>query len=180
VITYAQYNVVEYSGTVYRSKISSNTNLEPDTNPNSWETLFVGIQDGDIAVVVNGSSSAITQRTSGAFVSTGSTPISVTLADNQPSPTVAVTFLGSSFAFAKFEYTLTRGAGQGQKRKGTYNVLNDTTITDVEYDHMFNDIGNDVGVSMTWSYSGASVQLLYTSTNQGLALALKYTLGGWT
>jgi hypothetical protein len=180
--TYAQYNVVEYSGVIYRSKISSNTNNEPDTNPNDWETLYIGPKDGDVCIVVNGTGSTVLQRKSGLWQALVAAPIVVPLVDGQPTPTPAVVFIGNSLTFAKVEYTLARGTypAAGRTRKGLFNVLNDGVVSDVEYDHTFNDIGTDVAAWLTWGYSGANVQLLYTSVTNGVPLYLEYTIAGWS
>jgi hypothetical protein len=177
--TYAQYNVVESSGVMYRSKISSNTGNTPSSSPSDWETLYVGPKDGDLAVVINGATSSIMQRRDGIWVDLGGQASTVVLADNQPTATDALVFVGSQYSFAKIEYTLTRGSGQGQKRAGTYNVLNDNS-SDVEYDNGFTDIGADIGVTVTWMITGGNVHMQYTSTNQGQALVLKYNIAGWT
>jgi hypothetical protein len=178
--TYSQYNVVEYSGAVYRSKINSNTNNEPDTNPSDWETMYYDPKDGDVCVVVEGSSSTILQRKGGVWSALVPAPIEVSLVDGQVSPTPALVFLGSNLPFAKVEYTLARGSAPGRTRKGVFNVLNDAVVSSVSYDHEFTDIGTDVAAYMYWSYSGTNVQLLYTSTSESIPLTLRYTLSGWS
>ncbi len=176
--TYAQYNVVEYSGRVYRSKIASNTGNQPDTSPNQWETLYVGVKDGDIAFVVNGSASMVQQRVSGAWTVLGDSPATLTLTDGQLTPTPAFVYLGSTKAFGKMEYTIRRGTGHGRKRKGVMNILSDT-LTQVEHDHYFNDIGADVNVWLSVDMSGGNVRVLYTSGLEGTAIEMRYTLKGW-
>lgn len=177
--TYAQYNVVEYSGRVFRSKIAGNLGNQPDVSPNEWETLYVGPKDGDVAIILDGANSSISQRISSNWTVSGNTTVIVALADGQVSPADAFVFVGSNLAFAKVEYTLKRGTGEGRKRKGLFNVLNDTATT-VEYDHQFTDIGADVNVYMFWDMSGGNVRLRYTSGAEAVAIELKYTLQGWT
>lgn len=177
--TYSQYNVVEYSGRVYRSKVNSNLNLQPDTNPNSWETLYIGPKDGDAAFVISGANSTVILRANGVWSPLAGQPITIALTDGQVTPTTAFLFLGSTKAFAQVEYTLRRGTGQGRKRRGLYNILNDTSSS-VDYDHEFNDTGLDVNVSMFWDMSGGNVRLRYTSGAEAVAIELKYILRGWT
>jgi hypothetical protein len=177
--TYSQYNVVEFSGRVYRSKVNSNLNLQPSTNPNSWETLYIGPKDGDVAFVILGSSSTILQRGNGLWAPLAGQPLTVSLNDGQVVATPAFVFLGSSKAFAQMEYTVRRGTGQGRKRRGIMNILNDTVAT-VEYDHEFNELGLDVNMYMTWDMSGGNARLMYTSGTEGTQLELKYVLRGWS
>jgi hypothetical protein len=177
--TYAQYNVAEYSGVMYRSKINANTANTPSSSPSDWETLYIGPKDGDLAIIISGSTSSIMQRRNGVWSDLGGEPSTVTLADNQPTTTDAIVFLASQYTYAKIEYTLTRGGNPGQRRAGTYIVLNDNA-SDVEYDNTFTDIGADVGTTITWTISGGNVHMQYTSTNQGQALELKYTITGWS
>ena len=178
-VTYAQYNVVEYSGKVYRSKVASNLANQPDTSPNQWETLYIGVKDGDIAYVVAGNASDVIQRIGGIWRDLGGAPVTVALVDGQVSPADALVFLGSDRSWAKIEYTLRRGIGQNRKRKGVYEVLNDNA-SDVEYSHAFTDIGSDIEVSVTWSMAGGNVHMQYTSVSEGNAIEFKYTLKGWS
>jgi len=180
--TYAQYNVVEYAGNAYRSKIASNLNNEPDTSPNDWETLYVGVKDGDVCVVIAGSGSTILQRKSTVWSALVAAPIVVPLVDGQASPATAIQFLGNSLTYAKVTYTLVRGTypSAGRMRAGTFNVLNDGVVSNVSYDHEFTDIGADVEAYMSWTYSGTNVELQYTSTSLGVPLYFEYSISGWS
>jgi len=178
-ISYGQYNVVEYSGRVYRSKVVGNLANQPDLSPNQWETLYIGPKDGDFAFVIAGANSTILQRVAGAWSNLGAAPATVALVDGQVAPAPAIVFLGSSRAFAKAEYTLRRGSGQGRKRRGQFNALNDT-ISVIEWDHQFNEIGSDVNAWLFWDMNAGNARLMYTSGLEGVTLELKYTLKGWT
>lgn len=178
-ITYAQYNVVEYSGRVYRSKVASNLANQPDTSPSQWETLYLGVKDGDVAFVINGGASTILQRAGGVWGDLGNAPATVALVDGQLSPADAVVFLGSDKSWALIQATIRRGSGQGRKRVSLYNVLNDN-VSDVEYDHKFTDIGADINVTFTWTMAGGNVHMQYTSVSEGNAIEMKYTIKGWT
>lgn len=180
-ISYAQYNIVEYSGKVYRSKIASNLANQPDTSPNQWETLYNSPKDGDICFVVNGSASTILQRNGSAWGQISGSVISTALNDNQPTPTDAIVFISTSKAFLKIEYTIRRGAGQGTKRRGVLNILSDTAGA-VEYDHEFSEIGSDVGVQLSVTATGTTTKVQYTSQNfGGVPIELKYSLiRGWS
>lgn len=178
-ITYAQYNIVEYSGRVYRSKVASNLANQPDTSPSQWETLYLGVKDGDIAFVINGGASTILQRAGGVWSDLGSAPATIALVDGQVSPADAIVFLGSDKAAATLRATIRRGAGHGRKRMSTYKVLNDT-VSGVEYSHNFDDIGLDIAVTFTWSMAGGNVHMQYTSAAEGNPIEMKYTIEGWT
>jgi hypothetical protein len=176
--SYNQYNVVEHSGRVYRSKVGSNIANSPDLSPNQWETLYVGPKDGDAAFVIDGAMSTLCQRANGIWAPINGQPLTVLLNDNQVVAADAVVFVGATKTFGKCEYTLKRGSGEGRKRKGTFNILNDSS-TSLSYDHEFMDIGLDVNVSMYWDISGGNARLRYTSGNEGVAITLKYILNGW-
>ena len=78
--TYSQYNVVEYAGSVYRSKINSNTTNEPDVSPSAWEVLYNGTKDGDFAFII-GTGATILQRESGFWVVFGNHPAAAAFYD---------------------------------------------------------------------------------------------------
>lgn len=177
--TYSQYNVVEYSGRIYRSKINSNTNNQPDISPNQYEVLYNTPRDGDIAIVAMGPGSGLWQRNNSIWSPITPSPFTVNLVDGQVAAATAITFIGNTKAFAQLEYTLARGAGHGRKRKGLFNVLNDTATT-VEYAHEFNEIGLDVNAFFNWTISAGNVNLQYTSGLEGVALTLEFTLRGWS
>lgn len=178
-ITYAQYNIVEYSGRVYRSKVASNLGNQPDTSPSQWETLYLGVKDGDVAFVINGGASTILQRAGGVWTDLGSAPATVALVDGQLSPADAIVFLGSDKSWARISATIRRGSGHGRKRMSVYGILNDN-ISDVEYSHKFDDIGSDINVVFTFIMSGGNVHMQYTSASEGNAIEMKYIIEGWT
>lgn len=176
--TYSQYNCLEYSGKMYRSKVNSNIGLQPDTNPNSWEVLYTGTKDGDVAVIIQGSSSTIYQRAANIWTGIGEVPLTITLVDGQATLADALVFVGSSKPFANIEYILQRTTGNGRKRKGDFNILNDGFST-VSYDHSFAEIGNDVNAWLSIVMESGSVKLKYTSGSEGVPLTLKYVLKGF-
>ena len=178
VITYNQYNVVEYSSKIYRAKVGANLNFQPDTNPNSWETLYALPKDGDVCIVINGTGSSVTQRSNGIWSSIGGTPLKVVLVDGQLTAADALIFLGATWPFASIEYTVKRGAGHGRKRKGEFNILNDT-LSALDYDHEFMETGSDVNVPLSFTMSGGYVRLQYTSVAEGSPIELTYILKGW-
>jgi hypothetical protein len=59
--TYSQFNVVEYAGSMYRSKIFSNVGNQPSTSPSDWQVLYRNPKDGDFAFTI-GSGATILQR----------------------------------------------------------------------------------------------------------------------
>ena len=177
-VTYAQYNVVEYSGRMYRSKVASNLGNTPLTSPSQWETMYIGVKDGDVAFVVNGAFSTVLQRVNGFWTDLSGQPATVALVDGQGSPADAFIFLATNKSFAKIEYTLRRGTDQSTKRFGVYNVANDN-ISTVQYDHAYNQIGADVGITVTWVLTGGNVRMQYTSALQSLPIELRYTIKGW-
>jgi hypothetical protein len=180
-ISYAQYNCVEYSGKVYRSKIGSNNNNQPDISPSQWEVLYSGVKDGDVSFIVAGPESTVSQRVAGSWAALGGIPVTVALTDGQIAPTDAIVFVGMTKSWAVIDYTIRRGSGQGRKRRGKFNILNDTVVSDVEYDHEFSEIGLDVDVVLSVVASGANVSVQYTSGLEATAIELKWMLSqGWT
>lgn len=175
---YAQNQCVEYNGNVYRSNVATNTGNQPDITPISWTQIYRGVKDGDICIVNLTNAADYRQRNNGIWVSLANVPNSITLVDGQLVSAVAFQYLGSSFPFAKVEYTLRRSAGTGIQRKGVFELLNDGTSS-VQYSHQFEELGPDVGCDITIGMSGGNVQLSYTSSNQGLPLTLLYTIRGW-
>lgn len=181
--TYGQFNVVEYNSKIYRSKIVSNTGNQPDLNPNSWETLYGGVKDGDVAFIFNGNSSSIMQRINDTWTELVPRPIEISLLDGAVDQE-AVIFLASEFDWAKIDYILHRDSGTERKRRGTMNVLSDPLTSAVEYDHEFNEIGTDVNVDLYLVLESGNVKLKYTSGGllgapEGVPITLKYTLSGW-
>jgi len=177
--TYSQYNVVEYNNKVYRSKINGNLGNQPDISPNQWETLYNNVKDGDMALVVNGALSMVLQRVNGIWTSITGLQITINLNDGQAVPADAIVFLGSSKTWAKLEYTIKRGVGEGRKRKGLMNILNDGVNT-VEYDHRWNEIGLDVNANLDVIMIGGNVHVQYTSVNEGVPITMKYQIRGWS
>ena len=178
-ITYAQYNVVEHSGKIYRSKIAGNTGNTPFSSPSQWETYVNQIKDSDVCIVASGANSSMYQRIAGIWGAVGSATLTMSLNDGQLTPAPAITFLGSLRAFSKIEYTVRRGFGHGRKRKGVFNILNDT-ISAINYDHEFVEIGIDTNVTLTPTMSGSDMVLEYTSAAESVAIEMKYILTGWT
>jgi hypothetical protein len=176
--TYAQYNVVEHSSKIYRSKVASNLSNTPDASPNQWETLYSDPKDGDICFVINGANSNIMQRANSVWVKYRETKIQITLNDGQILPAAIFTYIGSTNYFSTLEYTIKRGAGHNRKRAGTMKILNDGS-SDVAYDHEFTEIGDDVDTWITPVISGGTVQLQYTSGFEGSSIQLEYKLTGW-
>jgi hypothetical protein len=176
--TYAQYNVVEYSGRMYRSKIAGNIGNQPDISPNQFEVLYINPKDGDVCIVVSGTSSTMLQRSGSSWGIVSDQPAIISLTDGQISATPAFVFLGSTKTFSILKYTIKRGSGQGRKRRGEMNILNDGSST-VEYDHEFNEIGSDINVPVYLDMSGSNVRFMYTSAAEGVSVELKYTLTGW-
>jgi hypothetical protein len=176
--TYSQYNVVEYSGNVYRSKINSNTGNTPSSSPSSWETMYIGVKDGDVAYVFSGANSTTLQRINSLWQDLAGQPATVALVDGQVSPADAFVFLANGKSYAQVNYTIRRGSDQSRKRFGTYNVSNDNFST-VQYDHGYNQIGADVEVTVSWALTGGNVRMQYTSVSEGLPIELRYTIKGW-
>ena len=176
--TYAVNNVVEYSGNVFRSLQGSNVGNTPSSGSAYWHLELVGIQDGDVCFVVNGSYSSIQQRAGGLWGSVSGQPVSVALVDGQLTTADAFTFSGSYLPYAEIQYTIRRGAGQGSKRKGSLTILNDGSGT-FQYSHEFLELGTDVSVTLVLSMAGGTFHVGYTSVATGAAITFEYTLKGW-
>lgn len=175
-ITYAVGNLVEYSGVVYRSLIASNLNNEPDINPADWETVLTTVNDGDIVLVKNGTSSNIQIRIGGAWVSIVETPVQVALLGNQASPQPAITYVGANLPYVKITYTVMTALGR--EKEGVINILNDGSAT-VQWRNTFGQIGTPINVIFSVSISGGNVSLNYTSVGESTPITLKYTMTGW-
>jgi hypothetical protein len=70
---YAQYNVAESGGHMWRSKVAGNVGNLPSASPNFWERLYSGTKDGDFAFVI-GSGATIMQRQGGLWLVFGNHP----------------------------------------------------------------------------------------------------------
>ena len=55
--TYAQYNCVESSGNMWRSKVAGNIGNTPSSSPSFWERLYSGTKDGDFVFVIGAGAS---------------------------------------------------------------------------------------------------------------------------
>src|SRR5271166_261155 len=123
--SYSVGNCVEYSSAIYRSLINSNVGNQPDISPSDWEQVINPTKDGDIAIVVNGPSSDIEQRSNGIWDSIAETPIAVGLVDGQVSPAPALQYTGSVLPYVAITYTLRRGVGTGNAQEGVIVIQND-------------------------------------------------------
>lgn len=175
--TYAQYNIVEHSGKVYRSKVASNLANDPTSSPSQWETLYSNVKDGDICFVISGADSTILQRANGTWKAYRHPAIHLSLTEGAYQSS-ALTFIGGSYHFAKMEYTIKRGSGEGRKRVGTLDILNDGT-SDISYSHEFTEIGDDVNVWLTPTISAGIVDIKYDSAFEGNDIFMEYKLLGW-
>ncbi len=174
---YAQYNIVEYSGKVYRSKVAGNTANQPDISPNQWETLYNDVKDGDIAFVYNGATSTVLQRAAGAWNSLNGVPVSVALVDGQ---LVAAAGFSYPAAFSRMEitYSITRGANN-RIREGHYVVLNDGA-GNIEFSEDHTLFGNDLNVTFEGFFAvGPNIEWHYTSVAETVPITLHYSLRGW-
>ena len=176
--TYLEGNVVEDSGYLFRA-LATNTNSAPTLVNTDWEVLLIAPKDGDIALVVNGASSTMQQRQAGQWVAAFDVPVEISLVDGQLTPVAAITFLGSSFYYAKLEYTIRRGALHGRKRAGEMIILNDGTAG-IDYNDEWVDTGVDVNVTLTPVMNAGNVEVQYTSAAEGILLSMKYILKGWS
>jgi len=177
--TYADLNIVEYSGNWYRSIQAGNIGNQPDITPTYWRLEKVGVKDGDICLVNNGNKSDTQQRIAGVWRSLANQPLRISLVDGQLTPAVAVQFNAASFPFAVIDYTIRRGSGHGRKQRGRFIILNDGTGT-LNYSLEYEEIGTDVEVTMTPVLVGGWVQMQYTSVdNGGVAIEFGYDLKGW-
>jgi hypothetical protein len=175
--TYAQYNVVEYSGKVYRSKVAANIGNQPDISPNQWETLYSDVKDGDVAFVYSGSTSTTLQRANGLWASINGVPVAVTLVDGQLVPAVAFSY-PASFRRAEITFSITRGA-DARIKEGKWTVLNNGA-GNVEYSEEFTLMGADVNVvDQGFAASGPNIEWSYTSALEGVSVTLHWQMKGW-
>lgn len=176
---YQANETVEYSNTIWRSVTTNTSSTPTDTNPN-WQIIYKNCKDGDVCFVFNGLTSNIMQRAGSVWLKYKQTSLQVNppLIDGQITPASAITFIGSDSYFSKLEYTIKRGAGEGRKRAGAMNILNDGTNL-LNYDHEFTEIGTDIQVWITPIISAGTVQIQYTSVAEGNPISMSYMLKGW-
>jgi len=98
----------------------------------------------------------------------------VSLVDNQSSPTTAFSYDASSYNFTVIEYSLTRNTS---KQVGILLIANDSSSASIS--NAFANL-SDVGVNFTVSVSGGNVNIQYTTTNTGFNAFLKYAIRQWS
>lgn len=175
--TYTENQTVEYNSAVWKCLLA-NTGSAPAIGSTYWEIIYKNVKDGDICFSFNGSSSGIQQRAGGVWQSYRQPGLTISLADGQASPEVAITYIGNTSYLSKLEYTIKRGSGEGRKRYGSMNIMNDGT-SELAYDHEFFEIGDDVNVWVTPVISAGIVQLQYTSGFESNPIVMSYILKGW-
>jgi hypothetical protein len=175
---YSIGNVVEYSGTLYRSLQNSNIGYQPDVSPTYWVAEFQNVHDGDIHISVSSGTSDIQQRISGLWLSLGGQPLKVSLVDGQLVSAPVFAYSAGIMPYAEINYTIRRGPGHGQKRRGKVIILNDLTGS-LQYSHEFDEIGADVEVPLTFAIGGGFVTISYTSVLQGSVIEFAYDIKGW-
>lgn len=178
-VTYPAEAAVEYSGAIYKSKIAGNLALQPDTNDASWEKVVDAVHDGDMCVVVLGNKSDLQERVAGTWISIGGQPKTIALVDGQIAPALAFQYDPSGFPYAKIEYTIRRGSGHNRKRRGEYIVLTDGSSA-VTTSHSFEDLGSDVGVTLSVQLDSGLIKIYYTSLLDGNAIEFAVCLKGWS
>lgn len=97
----------------------------------------------------------------------------VSLVDNQSSPTTAFSYATASYNFSIIEYSLTRNTS---KQVGTLFVTNDSSSASLT--NAFADL-NVSGVTFSATVSGGNVNIQYTTTSTGFNAFLKYSIRQW-
>lgn len=138
----------------------------------------VAFADGDVYIVINGSSSDVLQRKGGVWVSLLDAPVVTPLVDGQVLPIVAFSYPVANFPYAEVTYTIRRGSAHSQKRHGKMVILGDSGGT-IQYSEELVELGTDVGVVMQPTIVGTNVEFHYTSTAFGTPIELEYTIKGW-
>lgn len=97
----------------------------------------------------------------------------VSLVDNQSSPTTAFTYPAASYNFSVIEYSLTRNTS---KQVGMLFVANDSSSATLT--NAFADL-NISGVTFSATVSGGNVEIQYTTTSNGFNAFLRYSIRQW-
>ena len=177
-LTYSAQSCVESAGKIYRSLVSSNINNNPSSSPAYWEPILKNVKDGDACFVIDGAFSDLMIRANGLWQSLGHKPYSLSLNDNQASPLLAFSYLGTALPYASIEIRIRRNNSYSSASKDTYELMNDGT-TALRYSVDGISIGSDTGVTITPIINAGVVEFQYTSTNLGQAITLEYTLRGF-
>jgi len=180
---------VTYLGVQYKSTIPGiATNLNNIPTVTGW--VQVDGKDGDLWIQVppgtnytfNSSLVGLFQKSNGLWLPMGdSATFAYKILDNT-SGTV-FTYPALLLPYANFVYTLRRQTypevtpNYSQEKQGTYIIQNDGS--NLSYTHQFQEIGNDVGCTITPTLSGANVNMNYVASNQGQDLEFQFNLSGW-
>lgn len=96
-----------------------------------------------------------------------------TLLDAQGSPTNIITYATASYSYVQLQYGITRN---GVTRTGRLMVSNNGTLVSYSDDDV--DL-SDLGITLSASISGPSLQIQYTSTATGFNAAIKFFEKKW-
>jgi len=187
--TYAISQNVTHLGKYYTSLIAGNMGNDPETSPTEWQEVHG--KDGDIWIKVpedgfptGGVDAQIYLKTSSFWVPLSSAnPFTEYLNDNQIAEETAFSYPLSIFPMAEITYSIRRDTipsispSYGKYKEGRYVVLYNGV--DVDWTHEFSEVGNDVGVSLTFDVSGGNVRVRYTSQNQTQGIEMRYVIRGW-
>ena len=188
--TYALNQNITHQGKYYNSLVAGNIGNDPETSPVQW--LEVHGKDGDVWVQVpaagfpaGGVDAQIYIKTSSYWVALSSAnPFTEYLNDNQVTETTAFSYPLSLFPMAEITYTIRRDTipalipSYGKYKEGKYIVLYNGV--GVDWTHEFAEIGNDVGVLLTFDINSGNVRARYTSASQLQGIELRFVIRGWS
>ena len=187
--TYALGQNVTYLGRYWVSLVASNLGNQPDTSPTEWEEVHG--KDGDIWIKTpadgfpaGGPDVQLYIKASTEWVPLSSTnPFTAYLTDNQVAADTAFEYPLSLFPNAEITYTIRRDTipalvpSFGKYKQGKYIVLYNGI--DLDWTHEFSEVGNDVGVVLTFDVSSDKIRARYTSANQSQDIEMRYIIRGW-
>lgn len=180
---------VTYLGRYWTSLTAGNLGNQPDTSPANWEEVHG--KDGDIWIKVpadgfptGGPDAQLYIKASSEWVPLSDTnPFTAYLNDNQVAADTAFEYPLSLFPYAEITYTIRRDTipalvpSYGKYKQGKYKVLYNGV--DVDWTHEFSEVGNDVGVSISFDVNSGKVRARYTSSSQSQDIELRYIIRGW-
>ena len=98
----------------------------------------------------------------------------VSLVDNQSSPTTAFSYSSTTYNFSVIEYSITRNTS---KQVGMLLIANDASSATLT--NGFADLNNITGVTFSTTVSGGNVNVQYTTSSTGFNASLKYSIRQW-
>jgi len=190
VTSYAINQNVTFQNRYWKSLVAANLGNQPDTSPTEWEEIHG--KDGDVWIQTpaagfpdGGTDVQMYLKTNSYWVPISpANPFTAYLNDNQAAAATAFSYPLSLFPMVELTYTIRRDVipaispSYGKYRQGTYRILYNGV--DLDWTHEFSEVGNDIGVSLTFDVNSGNVRVRYTSTSQAQGIEMRYVIRGWS